>query len=161
MLAECFMRHMVTTQATVSDLVRNFAEACRALVPNLDRASVPWADGQQHDNWDRIAEALFESLVLEPCRFHAAAVFPSTVLKLERYGFKPAGANAFVSLNASLGGEDCSFVQLISRESPFDGCEGWSSDSKLVVPIDDAELSFVVLDADGARHKIKNIDLRL
>ncbi len=96
---------IATTQSTVSDLLRNFAEACRALVPSLDRASVRWADGQHYDNWDRIAEALSESLVLEPCRFHVAAVFPSAVLKLERYGFMPAGANAFVSLNRNPAGK--------------------------------------------------------
>ena len=92
---------IATTQSTVSDLLRNFAEACRALVPSLDRASVRWAGemASTYDNWDRVAEALSESLVLEPCRFHVAAVFPSAVLKLERYGFMPAGANAFVSLN--------------------------------------------------------------
>jgi hypothetical protein len=56
---------------TVAELVLNFAEACRALVPYLGRAVVPRRDQQQYDNWDRIAQALFESLVTDPCAFQA------------------------------------------------------------------------------------------
>jgi hypothetical protein len=103
---------------TVTDLLLNFADACRALVPSLDRAVVPWRDGDQYDNWDRVAEALFESLVTEPCAFQAVGGAGLARLRTVRYGFAPdRKCNAWVALR---GNGAAQVIALSSVTSPFD-----------------------------------------
>lgn len=148
----------VSRQITVTELVRNFGEACRALVPSLDRAEIPWTDGRQYDNWDRIAEALFESLVLEPCCYEVWDVEPGRPLDVARYGFVPSSESAFVQLHLPEGGR-CRFMRLVSLERPFDHCEGVAEGESRVVALGQAELSFVVLGTGGERRGIGVVDL--
>ncbi|PZU85841.1 MAG: hypothetical protein DI527_20765 [Chelatococcus sp.] len=150
----------MSDQISVTDLVRNFASACRALTPYLDRAHVPWADHRQYDNWDRIAEALFESLVLEPCRLHVEASFPEMSLTLARYGFPADGETIFLSLNGVAYAE-CRFIQLLSVEEPFDHYEWTSNGSRLALPVASADISLIMIEPDGTRQEIKDIDLDL
>jgi hypothetical protein len=150
----------MSDQVSVTDLVRNFAAACRAMVPHLDRARVPWTDGQQYDDWDRVAEPPFFSLVLGPCRFQAEASLPGISLVLPRYGFPPSGENAFLCLAAREAGE-CRFVQLRSLDGPFDYCEGQIEGERVLRPLETADLSLVVVDPNGVRHKIETVELDL
>ncbi len=145
---------------SVTDLVRNFAGACRALVPHLDRARIPWADRQQYDNWERVAETLFVSLVLEPCRFQAETSFPQISLILRRYGFSASGENAFLHLDAG-GTADCRFTQLRSVDRPFDCCEGEIGGERVLRPVATASFSFVVVGLDGQHREIKAVALDL
>ncbi len=146
--------------ATITELVVNFRNACRAILPMLDRASVPWVDPGQYDGWDRVAEALFESLVLEPCHFQAAHEGFGNPLKVPRYGFYPTDGRAFINLIAS-NGLDCPFIRLASGLDPFDDCVGKTEAGETVFPIDEVEFSFVVSDENGQRREIKLIDLSL
>ena len=147
-------------QASVTDLVRNFAGACRALVPNLDQARIPWTDGKQYDNWDRIAEALFESLVLEPCRFQAKISFPETPLMLTRYGFLQRSESAFLGFAAGVEAEG-RFIRLLSVKEPFDYCEGMVNGHKAVHQIFRVSFSFVMIERDGSRREIESVALDL
>ena len=142
----------------VIDLVRNFARACRALVPHLDQARVPWADCNQYDNWDRIAEPLFESLVLKPCRFQAAEAVSQVVPTTARYGFLPSNENAFVCITDA-SGEKYNFIQLLSRLTPFDHCEGFFGGQRLVFPMEIAEITFVLLQPGGTHQDFRTIGL--
>ena len=104
--------------ATVTDLMPNFADACRALVPSLDRAVVPWRDGEQYDNWDRVADALFESLVTEPCAFQALGEAGLAKLRTARHGFEPdPKCNAWVAIQ---GNGAARVIALSSVTTPFD-----------------------------------------
>lgn len=150
----------MSDQVSVTNLVRNFAAACRAVVPYLDRARVPWADGHQYDNWDRVAEPLFLSLVLEPCQFQAEASFPKIPLILPRYGFPPSGENAFIRLDAGATTE-CRFMDLLSVEGPFDYCEGQIEGKRVLRALETANLSFVIVGPDGKRHEIETVALDL
>lgn len=150
----------MSDQVSVTDLVHNFATACRALVPHLNRAGIPWADGQQYDNWDRVAEPLFFSLVLEPCRLQAGASFPAIPLILPRYGFTPSSENAFLSLDAGATA-NCRFVGLRSVNGPFDYCEGQIKGERILREVETADLCFVVVGPNGEHHAIKTVVLDL
>lgn len=133
---------------TVTELVLNFAEACRALVPSMDRAGVPWRDAEQYDNWDRIAEPLFESLVTEPCAFQAVGEAGLNKLRPLRYGFLPASdCNAWIAMQ---GNPSARLISLLSVASPFDHvvCE----EPVGVIPIHNARLAFVYDTGDGTRQ---------
>ena len=71
---------------TISSLVNNLAVACRALIPALDCAAVPWREGTRYDNWERIEEVLFKSLVAEPCEHEASVI--GEYARFAPYGFK-------------------------------------------------------------------------
>lgn len=140
---------------TVTDLVLNFAQACRALVPALDRAQVPWRDGAQYDNWDRIAEPLFETLVSEPCAFAAVGEVALSRLKVARYGFVGADPewNAYVALDRSAPHR---VVGLSSNVAPFDEvtfleCGGGATRT---LTLSDAQFVFVFTALDGTCQQL-------
>jgi len=147
-------------RATVTDLVLNFGDACRALVPSLDRARIPWSDANQYDNWDRIAEALFESLVGEPCKLQAAKIGFDRV-QLGRYGFDIASAaNAFISVVTPYC-TDCRLISLVSQERPFSHIRAVGSSRETVAPIDQCDFAFVIVDHAGKTYQFSEIDLGL
>ena len=145
---------------SVNDLVRNFAAACRAMVPYLDCARVPWADAEQYDNWDRVAEPLFFSLVLEPCLFQAEVSFPGLSFIPPRYGFAPGGENVFLRLIAGAS-EESRFIGLRSVIRPFDHCEGQIDGERVLSPVETTHLRFVIVAIDGKRHEIETVALDL
>jgi hypothetical protein len=147
-------------RATVTNLVLNFGDACRALVPSLDRARVPWSDANQYDNWDRIAEALFESLVGEPCKFQAAEIGLDG-LHLRRYDFDtdPA-ANAFISV-VTPNCTDCRLISLVSQDQPFSHVRAVGKSGETVAPIEQCDFAFVMIDHTGKTHQFTEIDLEL
>jgi hypothetical protein len=147
-------------ELTVTQLVQNFAEACRALVPHMDRALVPWRDGQQFDNWDRIAEALFQSLVLEPCAFAAKSVTGDHTLHTARYGFGPPYNPKDSAVYVIDGNRQTRLVRLTNDLQPFDTVVH-GLDAAATTPIENADFSFVAIDANGQSHILRRIDLRV
>jgi hypothetical protein len=145
---------------TVTNLVFNFRDACRALVPSLDRARVAWSDANQYDNWDRIAEALFESFVAEPCMFQANEIGLGA-LQLTKYGFSIApNANAFICVVAPQGGE-CRFINLASYDEPFDHVRALGTFGEIIAPIAQCEFSFVMTGPTGKQLRATEINLHL
>lgn len=140
---------------SVTDLVLNFAEACRALVPSLDRAGVPWRDGGQYDNWDRIAEPLFESLVTEPCAFAAVGEAGLGQFRVARYGFAPAAdENAWIAVD---GAHPARMVGLSSIAGPFDHVR--CAEAGGLVPLDAARFIFVYEASDGSQQRLEVVNL--
>ena len=136
------------TQVTVTDLMLNFAEACRALVPALDRANVPWRDGEQYDNWDRIAVDLFETLVTEPCAFQAVGEAGLITLRIARYGFaSEVDCNAWV---AAQGDREARVIALSSLTTPFDHVR--FEEPIGLVPLEGRRFVFVYDTGDGAQR---------
>jgi hypothetical protein len=126
----------------------NFAEACRLLGPALDFARIPWRRSEeQYDNFDRVAEALFLSLVVEPCLFHANAEDATAA----RYGFsydEPPPAHFRVNGKFR-------FVALETRTRPFDTARH----EKGELPMANATFAFVLKSASITRE-FRSIDLR-
>jgi hypothetical protein len=140
---------------TVTDLVLNFAAACRALVPNLERAAVPWRDDDQYDNWDRIAEPLFVSLVAEPCAFHAVGEVGLSALRVAQYGFeRAADRNAWVALDAAYPAQ---LIGLSTVARPFDHAR--CAEPAGLVPLDTARFVFVLEAAGGSQRRLEEVDL--
>ena len=140
-------------QVTVTYLVRNFARACRAIVRSLDAARVPWRDGQQYDDFDRIAEALFEGIVVRPCLFQAVGEEGIQGLTVARYGFAPLpGSDAHIIVRGAPGSP---MIGLVTVCKPFDHvrCEAG------VLPLRRADFSFVARTEDGTNREWTTVDL--
>jgi hypothetical protein len=148
------MERHTSELVTVTELVRNFASACRAIIPNLERVRVPWRDAEQYDNWDRVAEPLFSTLVVEPCMFQAIRERDLGGLRPARYGFPLA-----LNCNAWIEVQDVSpfpMLDLASVEEPFDHVRCGQIDR--LVPLAIARCSFVYL-LRGNRCRLEAVDL--
>ena len=142
------------TTVTVTDLMLNFADACRALVPTMDRAGVPWRDGEQYDNWDRVAEALFESLVAEPCAFQAVREAGLGKLRPARYGFAhDTNRNAWVALQCDRAAR---VITLSSLTTPFSHVQ--CEEPTGLVLLEGSQFVFVYDVGDGAQCLV-SVDL--
>jgi hypothetical protein len=51
---------------TVTELVCNFRAALLGVLPAVEKVRISWRDAELSDDWDNIAFALFEALVVEP-----------------------------------------------------------------------------------------------
>ena len=147
-------------ELSVTQLVLNFAEACRALVPHMDRALVSWRDGQQFDNWDRVAEALFQSLVVEPCAFAAKSLTGDLALRLSRYGFASPYNPKDSAVCVVDGNRPTRLLRLTSDLQPFDTVVH-GPDVAATMPIENADFAFIAVDENGKSHILRRIDLRV
>lgn len=132
---------------SVTQLMANFAEACRLLGPALDFARIPWRRPEErYDNFDRVAEALFVSLVVEPCLFYADAEGTNAA----RYGFSYDDPPvACVLVNGTF-----RFVELETTSQPFDTV----SHEQGHLPLAGTTFSFVIREASATRE-FHSIDL--
>lgn len=54
---------------TVTEVVGVFRDALIALIPSLERARIPWRDGEAYDDFDALAQAAYDTYVLNAFRF--------------------------------------------------------------------------------------------
>lgn len=148
---------------TVTNLIENFAGACRALVPFLDTAEVPWQDHLQYDNFDRFVEPLFVSLVTEPCEFAAVGEGRAKALGTIRYGFpvERAGSakHAYIAVR-TVDGVEWPFVQLQSETTPFDIAEYDDPTGRHSIPLAQATFAFIYPSAQGRIERLELVDLQ-
>ena len=142
------------TMISVTDLVHNFADACRALVPMLERAEVPWRDDTKYDNWDRISGPLFASFVTEPCGYHVGDFGNLHIAGYDFHGRSPTWT-AYVAV---VGPEPRRFIGLSSVNAPFDRVLAESVDGDAAIPLEGAQFVFVVERPSG-KQIVEVVDL--
>lgn len=54
------------TQKQVDHLLETFRSGLRALIPVADAAKIPWREGEAYDDWDSLADRLFEVFIKHP-----------------------------------------------------------------------------------------------
>lgn len=142
------------SMVSVTQLVLNFAQACRSLIPAMEFALVPWQRPDAYDNWDRVAKPLFETLVVEPCLYQAAPDERLVGTRFSRYGFSRDVAPAYLLIDRRF-----RFVELSTTNNPFDTVhfEGLVTFEGGYVPLDRATFSFVV--EVGDRIEIQTVEL--
>jgi hypothetical protein len=144
---------------TVTALVVNFADACRALVPMLDGASVPWRDEGQHDEWNRIAEPLFHTLVAGPCALAALGESASGRLDIARYGVEGAQGDckAYVAVD---GPEPRRLLALSTKSRPFDRVTLADAEADEKMRLTDCRFIFVFEGPEGLQQQLVEVALR-
>ena len=142
---------------TVTDLMLNFAEACQALGPAMDRAGVPWRD-QSYDNWDRVADALFLTLVAEPCAFDAVGEAGLSRLRIAEYGFAAVDpqCNAWIALDDASARR---VVELSTVTKPFDHVVVAGDGGLEQVAVMDARFVFVFETPAGTQERLSSVNL--
>lgn len=49
---------------TITELLGTLRQALTVLVPVAEKIRMPWRDGEAYDDWDAIAECLYDNLVV-------------------------------------------------------------------------------------------------
>jgi hypothetical protein len=108
-----------TWSVSSTNLLGHFREALLALVPIADKIHMPWREPDSYDDWDAIASALYNSIVIrsiesatEDERFFPIPQYDKRIIS---YSY-----NSFVS-NFELG-RGYAFICFQTNNTPFDTC---------------------------------------
>jgi hypothetical protein len=96
---------------TLLELVRH---ALISLMPTFDLAQIGWQSDENYDDFDRIAEALYDSIVRDSVR---NAIGLEDCAALPRYGFSSADGASYSRIVVL---PDRTFISFVSRIGPFD-----------------------------------------
>jgi hypothetical protein len=107
--------HRWTTSVNAMTLI--FREALVALIPTAERAHMPWREPANYDDWDLIAQSLFQSIVVSSLEHADEWKFPYKIPKYDtRIG--DYSQNSFVSALAFP--MELAFICFETKSSPFD-----------------------------------------
>ncbi|MEM1367735.1 MAG: hypothetical protein AAGG02_06895 [Cyanobacteria bacterium P01_H01_bin.15] len=52
----------------IEELLDIFRGGLMALIPTMEHAKIPWQQAENYDDWDAIAETLYEQIVIDALR---------------------------------------------------------------------------------------------
>lgn len=53
---------------TVTELITNFRAGLLGLLPSIECVGIPWKRPEAYDEWDNLATAVYQALIVEPLR---------------------------------------------------------------------------------------------
>ena len=142
---------MTTCQTTVKELLLLFRDALRALVPHMERARIAWRDGAAYDDWDAIAQVLYDKIVVASVRWS----LPDG--EFERCEFPdyntsyPSYAGKTLILVSGGDEERLVFHSFTTEKEPFDRVRACRADGEGRVFFG----GFVLFDADVAAYSVE------
>ena len=105
-------------RVTVNDLMGIFRQGLLDLIPTFERAEIRWRE-DPYDDFDRIAEALYDSIVRDSVR---NSITTQAAFEVARYGMQDSGRpySRILVNDASRG---LALLDLVTRQEPFDTIE--------------------------------------
>ncbi len=108
-----------TYRATVNDLVSNFRDALLALTPIADRAMLNYRDLNPHDDWEALAERVFDTFVRQP--IEADRLSQPGDLPVGRYDFDLSDYSRLSWLTTAPDAPyESAFIRLLAGDGSFD-----------------------------------------
>ena len=103
----------------IPQLLLILQESYVSLIPAIEKAKLPWRNEIAYDEWDRIADSLFDAIVINPV-LHSLEC--SEIANIARYGFlyEDYSARSFFLITDSSTSSQFVFLQFITAENPFD-----------------------------------------
>ncbi len=146
----------------IDSLLELVRHALISLVPTFDGAKIGWHADENYDDFDRIAEALYDSIVRDSV---TSAIGLEDCAALPRYGFSSTDG-AIHSRIVVVGGR--TFISFVSREGPFDhilteerGAQR-AEHSRTVTPYSPGIFELEAVEASGRRRaSLKELQVRL
>jgi hypothetical protein len=151
--------------ASVSELVATFRQGLLALVPIAEKLRMNWRDDEQHHDWERLAEAVFDACVRSPISADARRV--DDELPLARYDIddSPYQERSWIAIDADDFTSPLVLVRLSSEHDPFDTLQcvrlstaNWKAVGRTALPFGEAGLVFVRRSRSGGSSIIRRID---
>lgn len=109
---------------TAASVIGNFRDALLGVLPAVQAADIPWRRPDAYDDWDNIATALYDALVIESLRWEFPEGFldefkiPAYDMLLEDYG-----SYSWIEVLEHRGPSVCVFHALSTDQEPFDQVE--------------------------------------
>ena len=111
---------------TVSELAELLREALRAVAPIAARAQIPYGEETAYDDWDNIAQCLYNNIVVRSVRFargmDQSVILPNYAMLYER--FDAFDAIIQVTDPSKTVGGPIVFHSFVTRDQPFDTVRG-------------------------------------
>jgi hypothetical protein len=142
---------MTIWRTSVTDVLLIFRDALRALVPHVTRAHIQWREGTAYDDWDEIAQVLYEKIVVSsalwalPEHERSTAEFPVYNMTYDSYAGK-----AVIIVNEESDSERLVFHSFATQDRPFDRVRSRVVDAEGNAHGDE----FVFVPADTATYRI-------
>lgn len=133
-----------TWQTNITELMGILCDALTALTPSLDRARIPWRLPDAYDDWDNIASALFENIVINSIRWTLARE-PRDDLKVPKYGLRYPDYSGL------------SFVEVVPLERSLDSYLVFVEYESTQAPFDSIDCVMVNRNGSPARNSVESI----
>jgi hypothetical protein len=101
----------------IGQLILVFRNCLLSLTPHTDEVGIAWKDNDAYDDWDRIEESLFKSIVSTPITF---TYTEGQHLGLPVYGSGYEDPSLFSILYDEMLGPGLRFLDLVQSVLPFD-----------------------------------------
>jgi hypothetical protein len=108
---------------TVANAVEGFRSGLMALTPSAELAGIPWRNEEAYDEWDRIAESLFDVFIGAPIRLDANARPDALPLLHYDFGRQDLLAASWLELDVADERESLALLSFLSGDRPFEICD--------------------------------------
>ncbi|MEV8254243.1 hypothetical protein AB0O95_09790 [Rhodoglobus sp. NPDC076762] len=106
---------------SVDDAVQAFRAALVALVPSAEKVSLVWQSESTHDDWEQLAESVFEVMVANPVAMDTHRMRDAFPLARYDFDWKSYASASWLELDADVGDEYALvLVRFTSTAAPFD-----------------------------------------
>ena len=153
---------------SVDDLMRIFRDALVAILPSLERAKIHWHKSDAYDQWDHIAETLFQEIVVDTIRWGVN----DFEAKVPRYDFTYSDYSAFSFASVSRrgtveAGNLLAFLNFDPNDDTFSVVRCLEVDQNGIVgrpcrvPLDEAFFVFEHRQPDGSLVPARDLSITL
>lgn len=142
--------HDDVLRASVGELVAAFRQGLIGFLPTAERLMMPWQDENQHRDWERVAEAMFDACVRSP--IGADEGRSAGEYKLARYDIDVEAYDelSWISVRHPSYDVSLAMIRLMSRRDPFDTVEAAVVDAvslarsgSVELPFDEVEFAYL------------------
>ena len=141
-------------KTSVTELLVIFRGALLSIIPWIEKAKIRWKEGEAYDDWDNIAEALYNNIVCSSLAGEVASVYT-----IAKYNFLYEDYNFvdFIGMECKSNLEKkFVFMAFQSDSSPFDSIKAAELDNS------NAVIKVTTLKFDDLKFAfVKNIDGRI
>lgn len=129
-------------RSSVGGLIAAFRQGLIGFVPTAERLKMPWRDENQHRDWERVAEAMFDACVRSPIGADATRL--AGEYKLPRYDIDvdSYGELSWIAVRHPSYDVRLAMIRLMSHGEPFDTVDAAVVDSTTLKRIGAVELPF-------------------
>ncbi len=112
---------MSSLKTTVTELLHTFRDALAAIAPVVERVRIKWKEPDVYDDWDAIAEVLFQQIVVESLRWSLPDAH-QVHFSLPQYAMKQASFadTSYIGVVEGKAERRLAFHSFVTRDSPFD-----------------------------------------
>lgn len=105
-------------QTSVTELLAIFNGALLALIPWLEKAKIKWKEGEAYDDWDNIAESLYNNIV---CASLTGEVTYEYSMAKYNFNYDDYSVLDFIEVRSkNVSEKKFVFISFLSGVSPFD-----------------------------------------